>query len=408
MFKNYKIVFSHKAFRNLWLTQMLTGFGNSLYFISLSWIVWDLTNSTLQSGLFAIMYDSPQLILGLWIGIIIRRYNLRDILVFSDFLRACIVIMVLVSYVLGVLTISMIFIAIFLEGVLIVLNRPANNAIIPQVVSKDYLETANATTQMSNRIVNVTGYSIGGLLLSIIGAAFNILFNAISLIISIFLLKKIRGIQTPLKKKNGLQNDFKEGFHYLKSNRALVIIFSIGILMNVGGAPITVLGPAYAENILEAGARGYGNIQASWFIGIAVGAFYIGNKKIKSLWKALAVGFLLQGIAQIAFGLSFSIYVSMLLIAIHGISMSVANIPLFSFVQRNVPGTHLPHVFSILGTLVSIVNPLAFGVSGLLAENIGIRYTYILGGLLPFLATILIVFPPWLKNPDTSQKVAVS
>ncbi|MFJ3387917.1 MFS transporter [Lysinibacillus sp. NPDC086135] len=402
IFENYQKVLSNYNFRNVWIAQMGTGLGGSLYFIALSWIIWDITNSTAQSGIFAIMYDIPQLLLGLWIGVIISRYNLKRLLVISDSIRAGLVLTVMTLYLFDLLTVNIIFLCIFLEGILVVFNRPATNAIIPQIVNENELETANATTQMSNRIVNTAGYGIGGLLIAGVGAFFNILVNAFSLLFSAFLISRLKNIKNPFegKDKSNIKDDFKEGFRYLKKTPALITIFSIGILMNVGGAPITVLGPAYVENILGAGSGGYGLIQGSWFVGIALGALYIGSKKINSLWKILALGFFTQGIAQVFFGLSSSIYLSMFFIIIHGVAMSIANIPLFSFVQRTVPSKQLPHVFSILGTLVSMVNPLAFGASGVLAEFIGIRQTYMIGGMLPLIATLLIVLPSWLKNAN--------
>ncbi|MFC0273945.1 hypothetical protein ACFFIX_21415 [Metabacillus herbersteinensis] len=72
----------------------------------------------------------------------------------------------------------------------------------------------------------------------------------------------------------------------------------------LGRTPITVLGPVYAEEVVNAGASGYGIIQAIWFVGIALGAFYIGNKKTNKLWITLSLGFGIQGFAQLAFGLS--------------------------------------------------------------------------------------------------------
>ncbi|RFA34185.1 hypothetical protein CAI16_12405 [Virgibacillus dokdonensis] len=400
---SYWEIINLKNYRRLWIAQMLSGFGNSLYFVSLMWLVWNGTKSTLHSGFFAILYDVPQLLLGLWIGVVINRFSLKHVMVFSDLIRALGVIIVITCYFLDLLTINVLYIAIFIEGFMLVINRPANNAILPQIVPKDKLETANATTQISNRLVNVSGYGLAGVIVATVGALFSIIFNAISFLVSAFLINKIDKVVSLNKKKNSLVMDFKEGFKYLKQEPAIIIIFSIGILMNVGGAPITVLGPAYAEKIVNAGATGYGVLQATWLVGIALGAFFIGYLNTKKLWVTLGLGFCLQGVAQLAFALSNHLYLSMFFILIHGCFMSVANIPLFSFLQRYVPREQLTHVFSILGTLVMVVNPLAFAASGFLAEHIGIRLSYVLGSLLPLVASILIILPPWLRKADKSM-----
>lgn len=402
---NYKEILQLTEFRKLWIAQILRAFGNSLYFISLMWIIWENTNSTLHSGLFAILYDIPQLLLGLWIGVVISRFNLRNVMVFSDIVRGIGVTLVIICYFLDTLSVTIVYMAIFLEGLMLVINRPASNSIVPLIVPKEKLEPANATFQLSNRIINVAGYGISGVIISTIGAILSIIYNAISFFLSALLVRKIKVNSTINKKNNSLSKDIKEGFLYLKNEPALIIIFSIGILMNVGGAPISVLGPAYSEEVINAGAIGYGLIQAMWLIGISLGAFIIGNiKKVDKLWIPLSVGFGMQGMAQLLFGLSSHVLFSSFFILLHGFFMSVANIPLFSFVQRYVPVDKLPHVFSILGTLVMVANPLAFGATGYLADTIGIRFSYIIGSLLHIIAALLIVIPPWLRNTENTSK----
>ena len=401
--KSYYKLFKLKDYRNIWLAQMLSGLGNSLYFVSLMWLIWDKTKSTMHSGLYAIIYDIPQLALGLWIGVIISRYSLKKVIIFSDIARAIGVILIIISIVFDKFNLYILYGAVLIEGVMVVINRPATNAIVPQIVPKNQLEIANATTQLTNRLIGVAGYGIAGVILTSFGALISIVYNAVSFILSAFLTNKVSENIEFKKKKTSLKDDFKEGFLYLKQEPVLIIIFSIGILMNVGGAPITVLGPAFSEKILNAGATGYGMIQASWFCGIAIGAIFIGAYQSRELWVTLAIGFFIQGIAQLAFGLSTSLSLALIFIFIHGAFMSVANIPLFSFVQRYVPTEHLPHVFSILGTLVMAINPLAFGASGFIAEAVGVKETYIIGGLLPIIATILIVLPPWLRKVSINK-----
>lgn len=401
-FTVYYDILKERDFKLNWLALIISGLGNSLYFVALMWIIWDITKSTVHSGFFAIVYDIPQIVLGLWIGVVISRYSLKKIIVLTDIIRGITVLLLILFYLLDYLNLYVLYGAILIEGIMLVINRPAQSSILPQIVNKDKLEVANAVTQLTNRIISVAGYGLAGVIISTLGALLSLIYNAISFFISAILINKI-SIEGKNTIKGSIKESFKEGFLYLKKEHVLIIIFGIGILMNVGGAPITVLGPAFSENILHAGATGYGIVQASWFLGIAFGAVIIGTYFSKKLWITLSIGFFVQGIAQIAFGLSSNIALALLFIFIHGIFMSVANIPLFSFVQRYVPSVYLPHVFSILGTLVMAVNPLAYAAAGFLADSIGIKETYIIGGLLPIIATLLIILPPWLRKVNFNK-----
>lgn len=399
--KPYIELINIKNFRRVWLAQLLSGLGDSLYFISLMWLIWDTTKSTVHSGLYAIVYDIPQLLLGLWIGVVINRFKLKKVIVMSDLIRALGGFIVLIIIITGHFNIYILYGAILIEGIMLVICSPATSSLIPKIVPKEKLETANATSQLTNRIISVAGYGLGGLIYTSLGALFSIIVNILSFLISAFLVNKVdQEIENKQQNKLTLREDFKDGFIYLKTEPAIIIIFAIGILMNVGGSPITILGPAYSEKVLHSGATGYGVIQASWLVGMALGALVIGSRSRGKLWITLSLGFFIQGVAQFLFGLSNSLFFSIICIFIHGAFMSIANIPLFSFVQRHVPEKQLPHVFSILGTVVMAVNPLAFAASGYLANVIGIQQTYLLGSIFPVIATLLIVIPPWLRESE--------
>ncbi|MFT0137230.1 MFS transporter, partial [Alcanivoracaceae bacterium MT1] len=172
---NYKEILALKDFRRLWIAQMLSGLGNSLYFVSLMWLIWENTNSTLHTGLFAILYDIPQLFLGLWIGVVISRFSLKKVMVFSDIIRALGVCIVIACYLMDIFSVYILYLAIMLEGLMLVIHRPASNAILPQIVPKEKLESANATSQLSNRIINVAGYGVAGVIITTVGALFSII-----------------------------------------------------------------------------------------------------------------------------------------------------------------------------------------------------------------------------------------
>jgi DHA3 family macrolide efflux protein-like MFS transporter len=83
----YKTLILNSNFRKIWIAQLLSDLGNSLYFASLMWLLWNATKSTVHSGFYAVVYDIPQLVLGLWIGVVIGRFSLKKVLILSDLIR---------------------------------------------------------------------------------------------------------------------------------------------------------------------------------------------------------------------------------------------------------------------------------------------------------------------------------
>lgn len=396
-------LWKNQNFIYIWIAQVISAFGNSLYFISLMWLIWDSTKSTALSGMFAIIYDIPQLALGLWIGILISRYSLKQTLMFTDLVRAIVAFIVFLLYMANGTNLVVLFTAIFVEGTLLAINRPASMSILPLIVSEKHLISANSYTQMSTRTANILGYGVSGLLISLLGVSVCLVYTSVSYFINTFMISKLSGYFITAQKTDSLKEDLKSGYSYLWKEKSLLIVFSIGILMNVGGSPIGVLGPAFSEKILNDSATGYGMMQGTWVVGIAIGAFMIRKLAGEHLWITLAVGFFVQGIAQFGFSYSTTLWVAAGCLFVHGTFMSVANIPLSTYIQRKVPSHFLAHVFSILGTLVMAVNPLAYAASGFLADWIGLRETYRVGSLFPILAALLVVFTPWLKRMNSNQ-----
>jgi MFS family permease len=84
-------VFRNRSFTSLWVGQLISGMGSALTTLAASILVFRLTGSTFSVGLMLIATAGPTILVGLFAGVIVDRYNRKRILLISDLLRALLI-----------------------------------------------------------------------------------------------------------------------------------------------------------------------------------------------------------------------------------------------------------------------------------------------------------------------------
>jgi len=380
-------------FGSLLVGQTISEFGNSLFAISFTWLIWTRTHSTIQIGMLGFLEDVPQLILGLWIGIIIAKYDKRIILLISDIVRGLAILgFVIASSILSSSIAPFYFVAV-IEGVMLTIFRPARMSIVPELVGNDDLEKANAISITLTKVMNSAGYALSGLIISIIGVAESMIVNSLSFFISsVFMYsikRRVLDDNTDKSVERGFLTKLKIGMIYMFKDKRLLVVFLIGMLMNAGGSPILTLVPALVGKILKSNTVGYGLVFALWFLGMTVGGYIASKWKMGKPKFQSIIGFSMQGIAQLVIGLSHEIYLSLLMFFLHGMFISIANVPFSAFIQRYVRTEHRDNFYSVFSTLTMSITPLSMAGSGILAAYIGISLTFISISMLQISAGLL-------------------
>src|SRR4051812_42132351 len=81
-------VFRNRDFRNFWLGYLLSQFGDAVFFITVGWMIVEITGSGLIMGTFLLLLGVPRVILMLVGGVLVDRISPRGLMFWSDILRA--------------------------------------------------------------------------------------------------------------------------------------------------------------------------------------------------------------------------------------------------------------------------------------------------------------------------------
>jgi MFS family permease len=160
--KSFRGLLQIKAFRNLWLAQILSQTAhNGIHYVELLMIL-QLTNSTGHTGLMVLAFTLPAVLFSAIAGIVVDRFPKRRILVGSNVLR----IITALSYIVALQFFSGRFLLVWVYSVTFIASAiaqffaPAEGATIPMLVGRKRLIVANSLFNLT-----ITGSQVLGLLI---------------------------------------------------------------------------------------------------------------------------------------------------------------------------------------------------------------------------------------------------
>src|SRR5919109_3826052 len=87
-------VFQNRSFSLLWTGQLVSTIGSALTSLAASIYVFRLTGSALSVGLMLMSTAAPSLLVGLFAGVFVDRYDRKKIMITADVLRALLILLV--------------------------------------------------------------------------------------------------------------------------------------------------------------------------------------------------------------------------------------------------------------------------------------------------------------------------
>jgi predicted MFS family arabinose efflux permease len=269
---------------------------------------------------------------------------------------------------------------------------PAIVGVVPQVVSPERLQQANALLRLSHSSMTIIGAATAGVLTATVGPGWALAFDALTFLASAGFLVRIR--IPPLAREAGgaFMRELREGWSEFWSRTWLwtfVLAATIVNLALVAGS--NVLGPVVAKESLG-GAAAWGAIVAAEGAGLVVGGLtalrFRPERPLLVSWVALiSVAPLLALLATTA-----PLLAIMAAAAISGFGLELANVLWVTVMQQQIPEDRLSRVsaYDLLGSYIAI--PIGLIAAGPVADLIGVSETIwlatavLLAGVLPLIA----------------------
>ncbi len=238
------------SFRKVWLAQLISGSGDWFYSVAIYSMILELTGRAEYVAWAAILQILPMMLLGPTAGVANDRLSRRKVMLFSDLIRAVLVLCMLLID--RREEIWLLFVLLALEIGTAAFFEAGRSAILPSLVRRDDLPVANALGSTTWSLTVTAGAALGGVAVAYLGRAFVFLANSASFLVSAWFVYRVRVIERHLagrrRQKWSETLSFApiiEGFAYMVSNWRLATLLTLKFGLGIMGMRVvltTILG----------------------------------------------------------------------------------------------------------------------------------------------------------------------
>jgi len=372
----------NRNFRQLWLGQVVSQMGDWFDTIALYTIILNLTGSGRDVGLLLVARFVPSFLFGPVSGVVADRFSRRTIMIWSDLLRALVVLGFLFVrradqlWIIYVLTVLQLALSTFFE--------PAKTAAVPSIVADRELVAANAISSVTWSVMLTLGAAIGGIITGWFGTNAAFILDALSYLLSAALIFSVRLPKRPKRERKKLSfgqavgiTETLEGARYVKRRPGVLALLLVKPAWGLGGGILTLLA-VFGERIFPVGksaATGIGVLFAARGIGTAVGpivARRLAGEGKNSLTISIGVAFLIGGVFYIAFGAATSFIFALIVLGIAHTGGSILWVFSTVLLQRSVEDNFRGRVFAAELALLTLTMAASNYLTGELLDRFGI------------------------------------
>ena len=389
---------SNKDFILLVSGQSIANLGDVFYIVSVISILYNLTDSAAASAMVPFAITSAMFISSLLTPLLLGKYRLKTLLVWSQGLKTLLLIglLIFVYVFINDTNYWIIYSLIGLIGLLDGCANPIMRTFLPYYVEDVLLVKANSMVESITQLIQIVAWLFGGLLLLAVSPFQLIMIVGFLFFISTITLGLLQDVNHVGEKEISIWSRLTEGWRSIGSTPVLRKIMQTDILETIAGTVwIAAILYVYVEQALEVGEQWWGFINGSFFIGFLVGSLYCLNyphlvEKYKFYF--ICFGALISGLLTIIFGSISHPVIALFLSASIGLFGQFKNIPQQTVIQRSVPIEKLVTVYTSLGTVGSGI----FGVSalalGITADLVGVRVVFIISGFLLLIVGLVVIW----------------
>jgi MFS family permease len=382
-------------FRSLLLAQGVFDIGIAMRMAAQSWVILALTGSPLWVGLAAGARAMPVILFAALSGVLADRFSRRLILFLSMTWMAGLVAATALITVTGKAEAWHYVALAFGVGIGASFHGPSFYAIVTSIIPARQRARANGMVSFVGTSGEMTGPLIAGLVIAASGASTVFWIVSIGYISGALLILRVKEPARTSPIGHAPMTEFHEGLSYAAHTQPLPWLVVLVMLQNLFAVAIFPLMPVYADQVLDAGARGFG------LMGGALGAGLLGSSVIVTVFgthrrRALVMFFagMLWDISMISFAFSRSFPLSLFLLFTMGLGGVVwVNAALSIF--QNVSSEEMRGRVMSLYVLSMEMFPLGWLVGGLLAAWLGNEEALVISAICgtPVMALALLLSP---------------
>ncbi|HCO66250.1 MAG TPA: MFS transporter [Dysgonomonas sp.] len=395
-----------KTFAIIWSGQLFSTLSSSI--VGYAVVFWlSLKTGSAEVLAYAMIATLlPQLVLGLFTGVYIDRWNRKVTMILADsFIAACTAVLCVMFY-FGKVEIWQIYIMLAMRSVGSAFHMPAMQASIPLLAPESQLMRISGINQVIYSISNIAGPALAALLITFMDMTYVLMLDIGGAIIACTSLLFVT-IPRPPKSENSLTErnfvkEIKEGLKAIFYNKGMAWLFVCDVSAMFFIIPISALFPLMTLNHFMGDTYQMSLIETLWGVGMLVGGAFVGLNKMKNINKILLIGsmciidgfmFLFTGLLSAEAFVFFALFT-----AISGVAAAIWNSAFTVIMQTNIEADKLGRAFSTYDSLMLMPSIPGLLATGYIAETIGLANAFLFAGIGICIIGVVVLIVPAIRE----------
>jgi MFS family permease len=354
--------------------------------VVLGWQIFALTKDPLSLGIIGLVGALPALALLLYTGHLSDRkdrrlISLMSLLVFVLCAAAFYLISFHVEAVYSRFGAIPFYAVMFISGTASAFFSPAIISFGTQLIPSELYAGASAWRSSTWQTGAIAGPALGGLLYGFVGAQGGYITVGLLFFLSLIWVAMIPSKGVPKTGgEESIVESLKQGIKFVFKNQIIVGALSLDLFAVLFGGAVAML-PVYASDILKIGPEGLGLLRAAPSVGAVCVALWMAHRPLsgevgKKLFAAVAA----FGLTIIIFGISESVYLSVLMLALGGAFDSVSVIIRSTLLNLSTPNEMRGRVEAVNLMFIGSSNEIGAFESGVAAKIMRVVPSVVFGG----------------------------
>ncbi|HET7647580.1 MAG TPA: MFS transporter [Gaiellaceae bacterium] len=377
-------------FRRLWASMLCSGLALQMAQIAIGWQVYSIHGRAFDLGLIGLAEFLPVPLLALPAGHLADRLPRVRVVIVWGIADAVVLALLLVVTLHGAHALWPFVALAALTGTIAALGNPAGRSLTPELVPAELLTGALALRSIAGQVSTIGGPALGGLLFALRPEAVYASGVALLVASSLILVPVTRpeAAPRPASDAPGLATLFA-GIRFIRATPIILGAITLDLFAVLFGGAVALL-PLFAKSILHTGPFGLGVLRSMVAVGALVAGIRLARRPLGGrAGRTLLVVVATFGASMVVFGLSRSVWLSALALAVSGFADMISMNIRATTVALATPNALLGRVNAVEGVFIGASNELGAFESGAAAALVGAVPAVVAGGALTILLALV-------------------
>lgn len=363
----------HRRFRHYFYGQAVSAVGFWVQQVALSWTVYRVTGSAAMLGAVAFASSIPILLVSPVAGALVDRLDRRRVVIAAQVLQMGQAFALAALVFTGTIGPATVLALALVNGVAWTFDAPARQALLPVMIGgRAELSNAIALNSLVMNLARFVGPVLGGALLASVGEGWCFLFNGMSFLAVIAVLRRLPGVPAAARPRGRWRDELTDGFRWVwgdRPSRRLVVLLAV---TSFTAPAYQTLMPIFARDVFGGDARLQGLLVSSAGAGALVGtAMLAWRRSLDGIDRLIARASFGAGVGLAAFAFAPVPAAAMLAVAVAGFGVIVTASGVNTYLQSTVDEHRRGRVVSVYLMAFLGVSPLGNLLVGWLAHAVG-------------------------------------